>query len=60
MNAYSLDLRSKIVAAKQQGMSTVEVARAFGVGLSSLMPYTNTAREVGQIRPTARSITVDP
>jgi hypothetical protein len=32
-------------------MSTVEVARAFGMDLSSLKPYNKTAREVGQLRP---------
>ena len=38
-NAYSLDLRGKIVAAKKRGMSTAEVARAFGVGLSTVKRY---------------------
>jgi transposase-like protein len=32
MNAYSLDLRKKIVAAKERGMPTSEIARTFGVG----------------------------
>jgi len=51
MNAYSLDLRKKIVAAKNRGMSTVEVARAFGVGLSSVKRYAKTAHEGGSLRP---------
>ena len=34
MNAYSLDLRKKIVEAKERGTPTAEVARTFGVGLS--------------------------
>jgi transposase len=34
MDAYSLDLRKKIVGAKQRGMPTTEVARTFGVGAS--------------------------
>src|SRR5215218_1764025 len=36
MNACSLDLRKKIVEAKQRGTSTAEVARTFGVGLSTV------------------------
>ena len=51
MNAYSEDLRQKIVAAKERGMSTSEVARAFGVGLSSVKRYAKTAREGGSLRP---------
>ena len=51
MNAYSLDLREKIVAAKERGMSTAEAARAFGVGLSSVKRYAKTVREGGSLRP---------
>jgi transposase len=51
MSAYSLDLRTKIVAAKQREMSTGEVARDFGLGLSSVKRYTETAREAGHLRP---------
>ena len=51
MNAYSEDLRQKIVAAKERGMSTSEVARTFGVGLSSVKRYAKTAREGGSLRP---------
>ena len=36
MNAYSEDLRKKIVEAKGRGMPTVEAARTFGVGISSV------------------------
>jgi transposase len=36
MNAYSEDLRKKIVESKERGLSTKDVARAFGVGLSSV------------------------
>ena len=45
MNAYSEDLRKKIVEAKERGMPTVEVARTFGVGISSIKRYAKTARE---------------
>ena len=51
MNAYSEDLRKKMVEAKERGMPTVEVARAFGVGISSVKRYAKTAREGGSLRP---------
>jgi transposase len=51
MNAYSEDLRKKIVEAKQRGMPTSEVARTFGVGISSVKRYAKTAREGGSLRP---------
>src|SRR5829696_2101908 len=51
MNAYSEDLRKKIVEAKERGMPTTEVARAFGVGISSVKRYAKTAREGGSLRP---------
>src|ERR671932_2024502 len=51
MNAYSEDLRKKIVEAKERGISTVEVARTFGVGLSSVKRYAKVAREGGSLRP---------
>ena len=52
MNAYSEDLRKKkIVEAKERGMPTVEVARTFGVGLSSVKRYAKVAREGGSLRP---------
>ena len=50
MNAYSEDLRKKIVEAKERGISTVEVARTFGVGLSSVKRYAKVAREGGSLR----------
>jgi transposase len=51
MNAYSEDLRKKIVAAKVRGMATVEVARTFGVGLSFVKRYAKVAREGGSLLP---------
>ena len=51
MNAYSEDLRKKIVQAKERAMPTVEVARTFGVGISSLKRYAKTVREGGSLRP---------
>ena len=54
MNAYSLDLRKKIVEAKQRGTSTAEVARTFGVGLSTVKRYAATAREGKPLAPKKR------
>jgi len=51
MNAYSLDLRKKIVEAKERGMLTSEVARAFGVGLSTVKRYAATARQGRPLAP---------
>ncbi len=54
MNAYSLDLRKKIVAAKERGMPTTEVARTFGVGLSTVKRYAATARQGKSLAPKKR------
>ncbi len=51
MNACSEDLRKKIAEAKERGMPTAEVARTFGVGISSVKRYAKTAREGGSLRP---------
>src|ERR687893_2124026 len=55
MNAYSEDLRKKVVEAKECGMPTVEVARTFGMGISSVKRYAKTAREGGSLRPKKKS-----
>jgi len=54
MNAYSLDLRKKIVEAKQRGTPTSEVARSFGVGVSTVKRYAATAREGRPLAPKKR------
>jgi transposase len=51
MDAYSLDLRKKIVEVKERGMPTVEVARTFGVGVSSVKRYAAAAREGRPLAP---------
>ena len=51
MNAYSEDLRKKIVEAAERGMSKTEVARAFGVGVSSIKRYVATVREGRSLAP---------
>ncbi len=54
MNAYSLDLRKKIVEAKERGMRTTEVAETYGVGVSSVKRYAATAREGRSLAPKKR------
>ena len=39
MNAYSEDLRKKIVEAVEGGMSKIEAAHTKGVGISSVKRY---------------------
>ena len=51
MDAYSLDLRKKIIEAKERGMPTSEVARAFGVGVSTVKRYAATARQGRPLAP---------
>ena len=45
MEAYSLDSRKKIVEAKERGMPTAEVAKTFGVGVSSVKRYAAAAHQ---------------
>ena len=54
MNAYSEDLRNKIVEAVQRGMPKVEAAGTFGVGISSVKRYVATAREGKSLAPKKR------
>jgi transposase len=54
MNAYSLDLRKKIVEAKERGTPTAEVAKTFGVGLSTVKRYAAAAREGKPLAPKKR------
>ena len=54
MDPYSLDLRKKIVEAKERGMPTAEVAKTFGVGISTVKRYAATAREGRSLAPKKR------
>lgn len=54
MDAYSLDLRKRIVDAKERDMPTAEVARIFGVGVSTVKRYAATAREGRSLAPKRR------
>jgi transposase len=51
MNAYSEDLRKKIVEAVERGMPKIEAARTFGVGISSVKRYVATARQGRSLAP---------
>ncbi|HZG61928.1 MAG TPA: helix-turn-helix domain-containing protein [Rubrobacteraceae bacterium] len=54
MNAYSPDLRKKVVEAKQRGTPTSEVVRSFGVGVSTIKRYAAKAREGRSLDPKKR------
>ncbi len=51
MNAYSEDLRRKIIDAVERGMFKREVARLFGVSLSSVQRYVRMVREGSSLSP---------
>ena len=54
MNAYSEDLRKKIVEAVERGMSKVEAAHVFGVGISSVKRYVAKTRAGQSLAPKKR------
>ena len=55
MNAYSEDLRKKIVeAVEKRGMPKIEAAKTFGVGISSVKRYVATYREARSLAPKKR------
>jgi transposase len=54
MKAYSEDLRKKITDAVEQGMKKSEVARTFGVGLSTVKRYVAMLKESGSLVPKKR------
>lgn len=51
MKAYSPALRSKLVAAVDAGRSKAEVARVFGVSISTVKRYLKQHRETGSLVP---------
>ena len=51
MKSYSVDLRRKIVAAVERGMSKTQAARLFDVSLSSVKRYSSTATRGGSLEP---------
>ena len=54
MNAYSEELRKKIVEAMERGMPKIEPARTFGVGIPSVKRYVAAAREGRSLAPKKR------
>jgi transposase len=54
MNAYSEDLRKKIVEALGQGMGKSEAARTFSVSFSSVKRYAKLAEEGRSLAPKKR------
>ena len=54
MNAYSEDLRKKIVEALRRGTTKSEAARSFGVSRSSVKRYAKLAREGRPLAPKRR------
>jgi transposase-like protein len=58
MNAYSEDLRKKIVEALRRGMGKSQAARTFSVSLSSVKRYAKTAEEGRSLAPMLREFSV--
>ena len=54
MNAYSEDLRKKIVQALRRGMTKTEAARTFSVSRSSVKRYAKLAQEGRSLAPKKR------
>ena len=54
MNAYSEDLREKIIEALRRGMGKSEASRTFSVSLSSVKRYAKLAEEGRSLAPKQR------
>lgn len=51
MKAYSVDLRTRLVRAVEQGIPKPEVAQVFGVSLRTINRYLRQHRETGTLTP---------
>ena len=51
MNAYSLDLRLKVLEAVDRGIPRKEVVRTFGVSMPTLERYLRRRRHTGELAP---------
>lgn len=51
MKPYSDDLRSRVVAAVEEGMSRHKAAKVFRIGVSSVIRWVQRQRETGGISP---------
>jgi len=55
MNPYSEDLRTRILAAVDAGMTKSQAARVFAVSRSTVKLYAQRRRETGSLAPTPRA-----
>ena len=51
MNAYSLDLRLKVLDAIDRGIPRTEVVRTFGVSMPTIERYIGRRRRTGEVAP---------
>jgi transposase len=51
MKAYSKDLRLRVLAAVDRGMPRAEVAKTFGVSVSTIKRYLRLRRQTGDVSP---------
>jgi len=51
MNAYSKDLRTRVLAAVDRGVSRVEIIETFGVSLATARRWLRRRRETGEVSP---------
>ena len=58
--AYSMDLRSKVLAAYDRGMATKNIAEVFGVSASWARRVKQQRREHGQLAPKRRGLGAVP
>lgn len=54
MNAYSMDYRQSVAAARESGMTTVEVSEAFGCSKSWVRRLIQRQRDTGSLEPLQR------
>src|SRR5581483_1083130 len=48
---YSLDLRKRVVAAIERGLSRNQAAKQFGIGISTAIGWARRLRETGSVEP---------
>src|SRR4028118_166053 len=53
MRAYSMDLRERVVAAVDRGMTQEQAAVTFGVSVNTVARYLTRRRNTGSLAPTA-------
>ena len=51
MKAYSKDLRLRVLAAVDRGMPRAQVAKTFGVSVSTIKRYLRLRSETGDVQP---------